>query len=83
MISCGEDVAGAIRTGAKPFGVDPRSRSRQPYNCVARIPASRATAATLAPGFSVAATSRCFSARLKRRRFPTDEMTSFRSFFMR
>jgi hypothetical protein len=75
-------TSGAIRTGANPFGTDPRSRSRQPYSCVARIPASRATAATLAPGFSVAATSCCFSARLKRRRFPTDETTWFRSFFM-
>jgi hypothetical protein len=34
------------------------------------------------PGSSVAATSRCFSARLQRRRFRTDVTTSCRLFFM-
>jgi hypothetical protein len=71
-----------IRTGAKPFGLDPRSRSRQPYDCVARMPASRATAAMLAPGFSVAATSCCFFARLKRRRFRADGLIWFPLSFM-
>jgi hypothetical protein len=46
------------------------------------VSASRATAETLAPGSSVAATSRCFAARLKRRRFRTNGMMSFGLFFM-
>jgi hypothetical protein len=46
------------------------------------MPASRAIADTLAPGSSVAATSRRFSAKLQRRRRSTDVMTSTRPFVM-
>jgi hypothetical protein len=43
---------------------------------------SRAIAVTLAPGSSVAATKRSFSAALQRRRRSTDVMTSTRPFAM-
>jgi len=54
-----------------------RSSSR-----LVRILASRAIVDTLAPGSSVAATNRCFSAALQRRRRSTDVMTSTRPFVM-
>src|ERR1700681_3492724 len=65
---------GATRTGATPTGGCVRSSRRQPYSWPGWIPASRATADTLPPGSSVAATSCHFSAGLQRRRRRTDVM---------
>jgi hypothetical protein len=75
-------TSGAIRTDAKPIrGRTPNCR-RQPYSWPGCIPASRATADTLAPGSSDADTNCCFSAELQRRRRSTEVMTSTRPFVM-
>jgi len=68
----------AIRTAAKlTAGCDRRSSwRRHPYSWLGWIPASRATAETLAPRSSEAATSRSFSAPPQRRRRSTEVMTS-------
>jgi len=68
----------AICTAAKlAAGCDRRSSCRRhPYSWLGCIPACRATADTLAPGSSEAATKRSFSAALQRRRRSTDVMIS-------
>src|SRR5262245_25486247 len=70
-------ASAAIRTAAKLATGDRRSSCRRhPYSWLGWIPASRATAETLAPGSSEADTNRSFSAALHRRRRSTDVMTS-------
>src|SRR5208283_163987 len=60
----------------------PLSSRRQRYRRLALTSALRAISVTTAPGSSIAATSRAFSAALHRRRRSTDVMTSTRSIVM-
>src|SRR5208283_2934399 len=72
-------ASGATRTGtnAGVLSCAPLSSRRQRYRRLAQS-ALRAISVTTAPGSSIAATSRAFSAVLHRRRRSTDVMTSMR-----
>src|SRR5215468_2834731 len=69
---------GTIATGEKPAAAPagPHNCCRQPNSWLVWIPAARATSDATAPGSSVAATIRSFSARDHRRRRCTDVITS-------
>jgi len=80
----GDTLHGLVaRTAAKPGDAGrPHNWRRHPYSWLGWTPALRATADTLAPASSVAATSCSFSAELQRRRRCTDLITSTRAFAM-